>query len=51
MVSGVCSGVWIPLLLAILGIYSMSGLSEFVEVHIFFFFSKVNFKMKKIYTI
>lgn len=49
----VCAlGSRIPLLLAILGIYSMSGLSEFVEVHIFFFFfSKVNFKMKKIYTI
>lgn len=50
----VCAlGSAIPLLLAILGIYSMSGLSEFVEVHIFFFFffSKVNFKMKKIYTI
>lgn len=43
MVSGVCSGVWIPLLLAILGIYSMSGLSEFVEVHIFFFLFKSKF--------
>lgn len=36
----VCAlGSRIPLLLAILGIYSMSGLSEFVEVHISFFFS------------
>lgn len=44
-------GVWSNSPIAILGIYSMSGLSEFVEVHIFFLFSKVNFKMKKIYTI
>lgn len=37
----VCAlGSRIPLLLAILGIYSMSGLSEFVEVHIFFSFQK-----------
>lgn len=37
----VCAlGSCIPLLLAILGIYSMSGLSEFVEVHIFFFFQR-----------
>lgn len=36
----VCAlGSRIPLLLAILDIYSMSGLSEFVEVHISFFFS------------
>lgn len=34
--------------LAILGIYSMSGLSEFVEVHIFVFLSsEVKFKDDK----